>query len=189
MKILLLLLTFFYLGGCEIQAQNSNLPDSLDVYADSVYVNFEDSLDLEDLTLEPLSVPSMTALLQEAHSHLNTRYCASGKKPSTGFDCSGFVHYCYDQTFGINLPVSSREYKKVGKKVSIKNAQPGDIICFTGRNARSRQLGHVGIVIENSSDIYFIHSASQGGIRVDRLSQKYYKDRFRSIRRISNLSN
>jgi hypothetical protein len=76
MKILLLLLTFFYLGGCEIQAQNSNLPDSLDVYADSVYVNFEDSLDLEDLTLEPLSVPSMTALLQEAHSHLNTRYCA-----------------------------------------------------------------------------------------------------------------
>lgn len=62
-------------------------------------------------------------------SFIGCRYVYGGADPS-GFDCSGFVMYCYQTYYGITLPhgATSQSYK--GYEVSASDIQVGDIICF-----------------------------------------------------------
>ena len=63
----------------------------------------------------------------------------------------------------------------------------GDLLFFTGRNSRSGRVGHVGIAISNdpvTGEITFIHAATSGGIRIDRISAPYYSKRFIGARRV-----
>ncbi|MBL7811659.1 MAG: C40 family peptidase [Bacteroidetes bacterium] len=123
-------------------------------------------------------------LLRVAESNLGTPYRYAGKQPG-GFDCSGFVMYCYKTACGIPLSPSATSYYMHGTAVSKAQARPGDVICFTGSNAYNRSIGHVGIITEvTPTEIYFIHSALNGGVRHDSLSLGYYKTRFLGIRRI-----
>lgn len=114
-------------------------------------------------------------------------YVHGGKSPK-GFDCSGFVSYIYSR-FNINLPPSSSSYDHVGKKITLEDAQVGDVICFTGRNSRSGRTGHVGIIVEKNPNepIKFIHAASgsRRQITYSTMESAYYKARFRSVRRIA----
>ena len=126
---------------------------------------------------------AINALLREAGSHLGTGYRGGGKTPA-GFDCSGFVGYCYNTSLGIRTPASSSLFHNSGIHISIANARPGDVICFKGRSVSQRAMGHVGIITEvTPTEVYFIHSASSGGIRYDGLSANYYRLRFMDIRR------
>jgi len=83
-------------------------------------------------------------------------------------------------------------YDNVGKTVALKNAQKGDIICFTGTDPSIDRTGHVGIVVENSPNkpIKFIHATSgkKYSVAYSLLSKDgtgYYAKRFRSVRRVS----
>ena len=126
---------------------------------------------------------AINALLREAGAHLGTGYRGGGKTPA-GFDCSGFVGYCYNTSLGIRTPASSSLFHNAGIHISIANARPGDVICFKGRSVSQRAMGHVGIITEvTPTEVYFIHSASSGGIRYDGLSANYYRLRFMDIRR------
>lgn len=129
-------------------------------------------------------VGEINKLLYVAQCNLGTPYRYAGKKPG-GFDCSGFVMYCYNKALGINLSPMATVYYKHGIGVSRDSARPGDVICFTGSNAANRSIGHVGIITEvTPTEIYFIHSALNGGVRYDALSSTYYRTRFLQIRRI-----
>lgn len=129
-------------------------------------------------------VAHINHLISTAEKQLGTPYCYAGKKPG-GFDCSGFVMYCYNNALGVKLPPMATTYYQHGIPVSREQARPGDVICFTGSNAYNRSIGHVGIITEvTPTEIYFIHSALNGGVRYDSLSQGYYKARFLQIRRI-----
>jgi cell wall-associated NlpC family hydrolase len=131
-------------------------------------------------------IVEINRLIFTAEKHLGTPYRYGGKKPG-GFDCSGFVLYCYGSTLGIKLPASATEYTKYGKAITRDSARPGDVICFKGYSTRSSSIGHVGMITEvTPTEIHFIHSASHGGIRYDKLSQQYYTTRFLGIRRILN---
>lgn len=169
----LALIFFFAMGLTQISvAQTYIQPHSIPT---------EESLATE-LT-NSTSLAEINVLLAEAYSHMGTRYRSGGKNPS-GFDCSGFVGYCYSKTLGIKTPASSSEFHHAGLHVSKSAARPGDVICFTGSNAGRRISGHVGLITEvTDSNIYFIHAAVSGGIRVDALNQPYYKARFLEIRR------
>lgn len=132
---------------------------------------------------ETTDLVAINTLLREAGSHLGTHYRGGGKTPA-GFDCSGFVGYCYNTTIGIKTPASSSLFHNAGIHVSLAHARPGDVICFKGHNSSRRVMGHVGIITEvTPTEIYFIHSASSGGIRYDVLSAPYYRIRFMDIRR------
>jgi cell wall-associated NlpC family hydrolase len=132
---------------------------------------------------ESTDLVAINTLLREAGSHLGTHYRGGGKTPS-GFDCSGFVSYCYNTTLGIRTPASSSLFHNAGVHVPIAHARPGDVICFKGHSTSRRIMGHVGIITEvTPTEIYFIHSASSGGIRYDVLSAPYYRVRFMDIRR------
>lgn len=65
-------------------------------------------------------------------------YVYGGSSLTNGTDCSGFVMSVYGN-YGVSLPHSSAADRRVGSAVDgLENAQPGDIICYSG---------HVGIYI------------------------------------------
>jgi cell wall-associated NlpC family hydrolase len=61
-------------------------------------------------------------------------YVWGGTSLTNGADCSGFVQSVFKH-FGISLPRTSYEQRSSGKEVSYSNAQPGDLICYSGHVA------------------------------------------------------
>ena len=122
-------------------------------------------------------------LLSFAKNHLRIPYRSGGITPK-GFDCSGFVRYCFNN-LGILLPHSSSAQGLLGAEIMKSAAMPGDIILFKGHNSKSKRIGHVGIVAEVTDKyIKFIHSACGGGVKYDYLDTDYYRKRFVSIKRV-----
>lgn len=104
-----------------------------------------------------------------AKQFVGNPYVYGGTSLTNGADCSGFVMSVY-ANFGVSLPHSSAADRNVGAAVNgIENAQPGDIICYSG---------HVGIY---AGDGQIVHaSTSKTGIIV---SSATYRS-ILSIRRI-----
>ena len=121
------------------------------------------------------------AIVRIAEGFLGYRY--RSKVSNSIFDCSGFVKYLMT-TIGKNVTRSSVSQVHDGTRVTdVKNAQPGDIVVFKGRNSRNNRPGHVGLVHHWSRDtLYFIHSSTSKGIRIDHLYDPYYANRFLQVR-------
>ena len=96
--------------------------------------------------LNPAHTTSVSGseVVQYALSFAGNPYVWGGKDPHTGADCSGFTSYVYGH-FGISIPSFSVAQRSVGQEVSYENAQPGDLICYTG---------HVAIYMGNGKIIH-----------------------------------
>lgn len=122
------------------------------------------------------------SLIAFAKKQLGTHYVYAQCDPKSGFDCSGFVYYVFKH-FDIKVPRASLDYEKMGKVISKDSCRKGDIIVFTGTNAKNRKPGHVGIIVSNDVEgIFFIHSSSgkkSNGVIVTNFStSESYKIRF-----------
>ncbi|MBM4305691.1 MAG: LysM peptidoglycan-binding domain-containing protein [Deltaproteobacteria bacterium] len=98
-----------------------------------------------------------------------------------GIDCSAFVKKMFE-IFNVELPRTTREQLKIGRKVKREDLQEGDVIFFkTQRASRT----HVGIYIGNNE---FIHASYRSKeVRVDNLDTPYFDRRFMSGVRIIEL--
>jgi cell wall-associated NlpC family hydrolase len=111
---------------------------------------------------------------------LGVRYTFGGNTPESGLDCSGLVRLAFAQTFGMNLPRTSREMSRVGDDISRRELQPGDLVFF---NTLRRAFSHVGIYV---GDGKFVHAPSTGGeVRVESMNIPYWQNRFNGARRIA----
>ena len=77
---------------------------------------------------------SGNAVASFASQFVGNPYVYGGTSLTNGADCSGFVMSVY-ANFGIGLPHSSSAMRSVGYGVSLADAQPGDIICYSGHVA------------------------------------------------------
>lgn len=66
-----------------------------------------------------------------AMQYIGNPYVWGGTSLTNGCDCSGFVMKVYEH-FGVSLPHSSYSQRSCGKSVSLSNAKPGDIVCYSG---------------------------------------------------------
>lgn len=112
-------------------------------------------------------------------------YLYASTDPTKGFDCSGFITYVFNH-FGLEVPRSSIDFTDKGMEVPLQQAQPGNLILFTGTDSASTAVGHVGIVTENTDSLRFIHSSSgkANGVTITALND-YYKQRFVKVISIS----
>lgn len=89
------------------------------------------------------------AVAQYALQFQGNPYVYGGTSLTNGADCSGFVMSVY-ANFGVSLPHSSSADRSQGSAVDgLENAQPGDLICYSG---------HVAIYIGNGQ---IIHASTQ----------------------------
>lgn len=85
-------------------------------------------------------------------------YVWGGTSLTNGCDCSGFVQSIF-RHFGISLPRTSYEQRSCGQGVSYSNAQPGDIVCYSGHVAIyagggrivGAQSSAIGIATQNAT--------------------------------------
>lgn len=119
------------------------------------------------------------AVLKNALSLSGIRYQHGGNSPETGFDCSGFVRYVYQQATNLSLPHSAKAISQIGQSIPKHELQPGDLVFF---NTLKSAFSHVGIYIGNDR---FIHAPSSGGkVRVENMQESYWKNRFNGAQRI-----
>jgi cell wall-associated NlpC family hydrolase len=125
-----------------------------------------------------------------AKNFIGVKYRWGGAtNPKAGLDCSGFVNYVSNH-FDIPVPRTAAQFTHLGREVNTDSAKAGDLILFTGTNARSKKVGHMGIVVENDNDgLEFIHSSSgkKKGVHISELAG-YYKQRLVKIIRIFPLN-
>ena len=95
-------------------------------------------------------------------------YVSGGTSLTNGADCSGFTYRVYSD-FGYSIPRTSYAQRNVGTGVDYANAQPGDIICYSG---------HVAIYIGNGKIVHA--STASTGIKI---SNAQYRE-ILSVRRI-----
>ena len=74
------------------------------------------------------------AVASYACQFVGNPYVYGGSSLTNGTDCSGFVMSVYS-AFGIGLPHSSSALRGCGYEVNLSEAQPGDIVCYSGHVA------------------------------------------------------
>ncbi|MFD2720236.1 C40 family peptidase [Hymenobacter monticola] len=117
-----------------------------------------------------------------------TPYVYAGTSPLTGFDCSGFIMYTFAR-FGVAVPHSTALLIDVGRPVPRAEAQPGDIVVFTGTASTSSTPGHAGIVISRRGEVplRFVHASSsrrEPFVKVNQVENSDYERRFMQVRRV-----
>lgn len=115
-----------------------------------------------------------------ALSLLDGRYAYGGRnEPLDGLDCSGLVSLVYRQAVGISLNGSSAMMAQRTKAIPANALQAGDLVFF---NTLGPAYSHVGVYV---GDGRFVHAANErSGVRVDRLSDRYYASRFEGARAV-----
>ena len=120
-------------------------------------------------------------IVNKACEYLGVRYIYGGASPS-GFDCSGFTMYIYQQ-FGYALPHSATSQMAYGTSVERDALQMGDLVFFRDPSITSKAASHVGIYIGGGQ---FVHasSSSTGYVIVSYLSESYFDGFYVGARRL-----
>jgi len=112
-------------------------------------------------------------------------YVYGGSSREKGFDCSGLIWYAFKH-YNISVPRTSVEYTNAGTEIPLTNSKRGDIILFTGSDANSGVVGHMGMITENDHGVIKFINAISGegnGVMYSKLSG-YFVPRFVKVIRL-----
>jgi cell wall-associated NlpC family hydrolase len=121
--------------------------------------------------------PEQSRMLREILRHVGTPYRLGGID-GNGLDCSAYTYLVFRNTFNLDLPRSTAEQYRVGRRVGRTEVQFGDLIFF---NTTGVNPSHVGIYI---GDDLFAHASVSNGVTISSLESTYYRKRMTGIRRI-----
>ena len=209
MKKIFPTLTFAFLAGLSLQAQNRPARELVDnpsymegandmLIAATDFGNISRyEREVIDESAMPISrraelliKPDMAALgaeerivtlIDSAYSYIGTPYKWAGTSRS-GMDCSGFVSTAFS---AINVPLSrsSTEMSPQGKDIPLSQAEVGDLLFFKTNRKRNR-ISHVGIVVGVGDEVKFIHASVSQGITVSSLSENYWQKAYAKTSRV-----
>ncbi len=209
MKKIFPTLTFAFLAGLSLQAQNRPARELVDnpsymegandmLIAATDFGNISRyEREVIDESAMPISrraelliKPDMAALgaeerivtlIDSAYSYIGTPYKWAGTSRS-GMDCSGFVSTAFS---AINVPLSrsSIEMSTQGKDIPLSQAEVGDLLFFKTSRKRNR-ISHVGIVVGVGDEVKFIHASVSQGITVSSLSEDYWQKAYAKTSRV-----
>ena len=171
-KIIVLLMTVFFLSSFGIVAQERTLAKNVKITT----VQDDSSEDPDNLATEyfsqimgvALSSNSNLNLYQFIYDWIGTPYRLGGKSKK-GVDCSGFVGEIYGKVFNAIIGDNSRKMFNMVSPISRQELKVGDLVFF---KIRSRAITHVGIYI---GDDKFAHASSSRGVRISNLEEPYCK--------------
>ena len=209
MKKIFPTLTFAFLAGLSLQAQNRPARELVDnpsymegandmLIAATDFGNISRyEREVIDESAMPISrraelliKPDMAALgaeerivtlIDSAYSYIGTPYKWAGTSRS-GMDCSGFVSTAFS---AINVPLSrsSTEMSTQGTDIPLSQAEVGDLLFFKTNRKRNR-ISHVGIVVGEGDEVKFIHASVSQGITVSSLSENYWQKAYAKTSRV-----
>jgi cell wall-associated NlpC family hydrolase len=83
----------------------------------------------------------------------------------------------------MEIPRASRLiWASKAKTVSLKNAQPGDIIIFSANKGGKGAINHSAILLDKNSMIHSVSDGPQRGIIISPLDDKYFGPRIIGIK-------
>ena len=97
---------------------------------------------------EALTNSEFAAIYKEAQKYVGTPYVWGGSTPETGFDCSGYVCWVYNQNgYNVGRTTANGLWNK-SQHISEAEAKPGDLVFFDGTYDTPGK-SHVGIYLGN----------------------------------------
>ena len=124
-----------------------------------------------------LADETFAAILEEAEKYIGYPYVWGGYKPSTSFDCSGFVSYVYNQCGWDFGRLGAQGLYNISRRTS--SPRPGDLVFFTG-TYDTPGVSHVGIYV---GDGWMLHCGDPIGYA--NLNISYWQSHFYAYGRLS----
>ncbi|XID93779.1 C40 family peptidase [Paenibacillaceae bacterium WGS1546] len=129
---------------------------------------------------EPEKSPAIIAL---GRSLMGTRYqFGAGPYPrSKRFDCSSFTQYIFGKN-GVSLRRTSSSQARVGRRITQKEIEAGDLIFFRRDRYSDNRIGHVGVDIGGGKMINTYKSPP--GVTITKWRSPYWLKRYVTAREI-----
>ena len=97
---------------------------------------------------EALTDSEFAAIYEEAKKYVGTPYVWGGSSPETGFDCSGYICWIFNQNgYDVGRTTANGLWNKC-QKISEAEAKPGDLVFFKG-TYDTPGMSHVGLYLGN----------------------------------------
>ena len=131
------------------------------------------------LTVAQFDDETVQAIMDEALKYEGWRYVFGGASPTTSFDCSGLVQWCFGKA-GISMPRTAQEQYNVTQHIPLSEAKAGDLVFFHSTYNAGTYITHVGIYQGNNR---MFHAGDPIGYTD--LTSSYWQQHLASAGRIS----
>ena len=118
---------------------------------------------------------NVNTLVKEAKKHQGVPYVWGGQSTS-GFDCSGYIHYVYNKAGLKSGRTNTEGY--YSRSYYVKSPQVGDLVFFEGTYKSG--ISHMGIYLGNNE---FIHAGTSTGVTITNLNNSYWSKHFDGFKR------
>lgn len=146
-----------------------------DIFGDDIYAAPGGEYTDYDIPGEALTDTRFANMIREAEKYLGYPYVWGGSRPSTSFDCSGFVSWVINNC-GNGWSVgrlTANGLMGVCDIIPRSSAEPGDLIFFQGTYDTSG-ASHVGIYVGNGMMIHCGNPISYASIETSYWQQHFY---------------
>ena len=145
------------------------LLDDEEAYVSGDYVDVEERLEkavsITELLYGQGVSDAKVSLVQYAKQFIGNPYVWGGTSLTSGADCSGFTMSIFKK-YGISLPHHAASQAQMGTKVSLADAQPGDLVFY----AKNGKINHVAIYIGGGQVVHA--SSPKTGIKISSVNYR-----------------